>query len=141
VLELQPLVENKHSGRDWRVWFLEKSSPYQLVAETGQRPQMAASDQVEDGFIVHAQHIRDFTGAMNFYNVIHAFGRGGGAINRPRHRTRVFSAPSSRKLYLAEMHSPTIGEMAGPERRPSFGQLNFYGETLINSFRRGFLFI
>ena len=69
-----------------------------LVAETGQRPQVAALDQVEDSFIVHAQQNRDRLGGMNFYNVTHAFGRGGGVTTRTRHRTRVFSAVSSGKL-------------------------------------------
>jgi hypothetical protein len=61
------------------------------VAETGQRPQVAALDQVEDSFIVHAQQNRDRLGGMNFYNVTHAFGRGGGATTWTRHRTRVLA--------------------------------------------------
>jgi hypothetical protein len=60
-----------------------------LVAETGQRPQVAALDQVEDGFIVHAQQNRDRPGGMNFYNVTHAFGRGGGVTTRTRHHRAV----------------------------------------------------
>ena len=73
-----------------------------LVAETGQRPQVAALDQVEDSFIVHAQQNRDRLGGMNFYNVTHAFGRGGGATTWTRHRTRVFSTVSSGKLVWQE---------------------------------------
>jgi len=47
---------------------------YPFMAETGQSPQMAAPDQVEDRFIVHTQQARDFMGIMYFYNVIHALG-------------------------------------------------------------------
>jgi len=43
-----------------------------FVAEAGQRPQMAALDQVEDCFIVHAQQTRGFIGGMNFDNITHA---------------------------------------------------------------------
>lgn len=53
-----------------------------LVAETGQGPQMTAFDQVEDGFIVHSQDVRDVIGSMNYYRITHAFGRGGDVTNR-----------------------------------------------------------
>jgi hypothetical protein len=52
-----------------------------------------------------------------------------------------FQRGEFRETDLAEAHSPTIATMVGLERRPSFWYLIFYGETLINSFRRGFLFI
>ena len=62
-----------------------------LVADARKRLKRTALDQVEDGFIVHAQQNRDRPGGMNFYNITHAFGRGGGATTWTRHRTRVLA--------------------------------------------------
>jgi len=88
----------------------------QLVAETGQRPQVAALDQVEDSFIVHTQQNRDRLGSMNFYNFTHAFGRGGGATTWTRHRTRVFSAVSSGKLVWQNCTAQPLGNGRAVEK-------------------------
>jgi len=91
------------------------------VAETGQRPQVAAFDQVEDSFIVHAQQNRDRPGGMNFYNVTHAFGRGGGVTTRTRHRTRVFSVVSSGKPIWQKHTAQPLKQWSGWREDRLFG--------------------
>jgi hypothetical protein len=92
-----------------------------LVAETGQRPQVAALDQVENSFIVHAQQNRDRPCGMNFYNVTHAFGRGGGVTTWTRHRTRVFSAVSSGKPIWQKHTAQPLKQWSGWREDRLFG--------------------
>jgi hypothetical protein len=77
---------------------------------------MTALDQAEDRFVVLAQQSRDLNGGMNFYNVTHAFGRGGGVTTRTRHRTRVFSAVSSGKLVWQNCTAQPLGNGRAVEK-------------------------
>lgn len=95
-----------------------------LVTDARQGFKQAALDQVQHGLVTGVQLAGDFVGGVYFQNITHSLGvaaphpSGHGAAHALLQRGEF------RETGLAEMHSPTIGEMAGLERRPSLA-VNF----------------
>ena len=91
--------------------------------------EQTALNQIQHRLGADLQQAGHFTDIVNFQNITHSLGvaaphpSGHGAAHALLQRGEF------RETDLAEVRSPTIGKMAGPERRPSLVVKFFVSET------------
>ena len=90
--------------------------------------EQTALNQIQHGLVAGLQLAGDFVGSVNFQNITHSLGVAAPLPSRHGAAHAFLQRGEFRETDLAEVRSPTIGKMAGPERRPSL-VVKFFVET------------